>query len=103
MNGHDAARRLLRIASSLIAERDESFVLHHPDAELLWAWFVPAGEDKMRVTALLGAASYIDRDMSSEEARKVWKRLTGKGWKQVGLSVAKREMPLRRLRMEIYD
>ena len=61
------------------------------------AYFVTDGES-VHVTALIGAASYIDRAMSKAEARKQWDELVAAGWRRVA-----KAMPLRTLRLHIYD
>jgi len=66
---------------------------------LLNAHFVVKSESIVRVKALTGVASYIDRDMTREEARKVWKNLISRGWKQVDEG----RLTERQLTLMIYD
>lgn len=63
------------------------------------AVFLVNGEDEVRVTALIGAASYIDRDMTRAAARREWRKLTDAGW----FRVPGRSVDVRNLRMRIYD
>jgi len=67
--------------------------------ELSQANFVVDG-DSVHVTALIGAATYIDRPMSKEDARKEWKRLKERGWKKIE---AKEALSVQKLKMYIYD
>lgn len=67
---------------------------------LAWAYFTIAGE-KAEVVALLGATTYIDRDMPLEEARKTYRKLLNQGWQT--WEDAGSAMSLDKLRFWIYN
>ena len=67
--------------------------------KLSWAAF-QVDSDTVRVIALIGCASYIDRDMNMDEARRKYRELTECGWAP---QTPPTEMTIRMLRMHIYD
>ena len=75
----------------------------HSGGSVGWAYFEETGDDTVHVTALTGASTYVDRDMTRDEARAEWKKLKAYGWRERTLADASREMPLYVLRKLIRD
>jgi hypothetical protein len=71
---------------------------------LNWAAFTKVSYTKMRVLALTGAASYIDRTVDLEEGRNIWRDLQSKGWTAKSDQEAKAaDMTAYRLQLLIHD
>jgi hypothetical protein len=72
------------------------------DTPACWACFL-VFDDHVEVLAVVGANEHIDRAMSAEDARTVWRDLIARGWQRVtDDDVARRAMTMRKLREIAY-
>jgi hypothetical protein len=61
-------------------------------ATLAWMkFYVDKKSNTVRVHGAAGCASYTDRTMAADEARKIWRELLADGWEQRPASEAPRD------------
>lgn len=59
-----------------------NFALQWKESTILYLKFSVRG-DTVQVHGCLGAAEYINKEMTRQEARDYWKKMTDEGWHEV--------------------
>ena len=72
------------------------------DTPACWACFL-VFDDHVEVLAVLGPTERIDRAMSAEDARAIWRDLIARGWSRAtDADVVRHDMTLKKLREIAY-
>jgi hypothetical protein len=72
------------------------------DTPACWSCFL-VFDDHVEILAVISPSERIDRAMSTEDARTVWRDLIARGWtRATDEDVARREMTMKKLREIMY-
>lgn len=70
---------------------NKTYCLRYGTSTILYVKFYDRGKDCVHVHGCLGAAEYVDKDMTREEARSYWSGLSKDGWVKVNPKTAPRD------------